>query len=361
MKDVDKATENASKEDRTQQQRRRMALTTAAASNVTAALPKLLVVDETSSTSTPDESQTIQSSIRMESTASSSGEFIPASDRHQSQLIMRTASRIGLHMLREDITQENAATGHSASIQQEHFVINSCKVFIDLEVSVTPSQDWLFISPQRSRQIIDSIPTTIPFHSSMPENSHWNLYDQMDFSEVVKGDGARILQLITSKKEMGITISDLPSIVGKLNDPNCSLEQHMAMLTESQVVLRVGVVSQRYVSIQHVDPWVVKSFRLLRSGKEKLEPFNAAAINTKQDNEPKEPSLIEENIISPHQEDNMNTSQQGDNETEDIPSTSTDPLAEPVGDVVLNRRKRRIPSSHQNSKKSRTVDSLGTK
>ena len=73
---------------------------------------------------------------------------------------------------------------------------------------------------------------------------------------------------------MGIIVSELPHIVGDLDDPSFTLEKHMSLLTESQVVQIVGVVAQRFVSIYHIDPWVIKSFRLMRSGKDKLDPFN---------------------------------------------------------------------------------------
>lgn len=345
--------ENASKDEKIQLQRRRLGLTTAAATAVSATIPKLLSLTDT--TTSNEEPVSVASVTDTTPSGASETSIICGADRHQSQLIMRTASRIGLHMLREDMTQEvQTTTSHtSPHIQQEHFVINSCKVFMDIELPESLSEGWIFISPVRRQEIINSISTTIPFPDAVHDKAYLDFYDQHGFNDNVKLDAARIVQLIINKKEMGIVASELPFIVGKLNDLSCSLEQHTALLTESQVVLKVGVVAQRYVSIQHIDPWVVKSFRLLRSGKEKLEPFNSANfIETKQQEEDSQRQNLEEDV---------DTSQNEDNKVEETPLGPSEAVLEPVQETATGRRKRKVLTYPQCSKKSRTIDSLDAK
>ena len=348
------AAEKANKEDRVQVQRRRLGLTTAAASTVTAAIPKLLSMNDAAAAfSSEDSAQPDSATGSTLSSVNSETITSLGIDRHQSQLIMRTASRIGLHMLREDITtQDPPATGQSMPhIQQEHFVINSCKVFVDLSLPETASEGWLFISPKFKQEIIDSIPTTVPFPCTFVDKSYLELYDRLNCSETAKNDAARIVQLIANKKEMGIVASELPQVVGLLNDQSCALEKHISLLIESQTVLRVGVVAQRYVYVQHIDPWVVKSFRLLRSGKDKLEPFNSATMGKTNDDESQQQSHLEQETSLAVEEVQMG----------ETVSVVSDLVSESVNEAATGRRKRKVITYPQSSKKSRTVDSLGTK
>jgi len=71
-----------------------------------------------------------------------------------------------------------------------------------------------------------------------------------------------------------LRVSELPSTIGRMEDEACPLERHMELLVESRAVLRVGLLTARLVTIEFAHPWVVQSFKLLRQGREKLEPFN---------------------------------------------------------------------------------------
>ena len=352
VKDVDTAAQNSqnvNKEDSAQIQRRRLGMTTAAASSAIAAIPKLI--------STTDIAASRNHEELVKPTPSNVSEAVTGtnSDRTQNQLIMRTASRIGLHMLREDPqSQTNQSTPH---IQQEHFVINSCKVYVDVSLPESASEGWLFISPKKKQEILVSIPTTVPFANSLPDQAYEQLYERLNCSASAKDDAATILQLITSKKEMGIIVSELPHIVGDLDDPSFTLEKHMSLLTESQVVQIVGVVAQRFVSIYHIDPWVIKSFRLMRSGKDKLDPFNNEHTISKND---------QETSAETKKNPNKRPRKGQPEETEEIKIEDT-PLVIPVGtaaesanETVSGRRKRKLCTYYPPSKKSHTADSLGT-
>jgi len=374
VKDVDTAAQNVNKEEGAQIQRRRLGMTTAAATNANAAIPKLMSTTDVAASISHEEF--IQPALR--ETPVSAFETITgaSNDRTQNQLIMRTASRIGLHMLREDMTQDTQSLNNQSTphIQQEHFVINSCKVYVDLSLPESTSEDWLFISPKKKQEIIDAIPTTVPFSHTLPDQAYEQLYERMGCSQNAKDDAATVLQLITSKKEMGIIASELPHIVGDLDDPSFTLEQHMSLLTESQIVQKVGVVAQRFVSIFHIDPWVIKSFRLLRSGKEKLEPFNDDHIVVSKNDEKSQSEEMQIEEIAPETKESSDESQRQsqieeteayrseDIQIEETPSIIPDgTVADPANDAILGRRKRKLSTYYPPSKKSHTVDNLGTK
>ncbi|EFX77102.1 hypothetical protein DAPPUDRAFT_321692 [Daphnia pulex] len=374
VKDVDTAAQNVNKEDRAQIQRRRLGMTTAAATSAIAAIPKLMSTTDVAASVSHEEF--VQPTLHETSISAFETITGASNDRTQNQLIMRTASRIGLHMLREDITQDTQSHNNQSTphIQQEHFVINSCKVYVDLSLPESSSEGWLFISPKKKQEIIDTIPTTVPFSHTLPDQAYEQLYDRMECSESAKDDAATILQLITSKKEMGIIASELPHIVGDLDDPSFTLEQHMSLLTQSQIVQKVGVVAQRFVSIYHIDPWVIKSFRLLRSGKEKLEPFNDDYIPSRKNDEKSQPEEIQMVETAPETKQDPDESQRQSQteeteayQSEDIhieetpPVTADGTVAESTYEAVSGRRKRKVSTYFPPSKKSHTVDNLGTK
>ena len=188
------------------------------------------------------------------------------SDRSSKQKIPQPkVSRFSLHMLRDDLSQEDSSETADwcpqpkIKILQEHLVLNPCQVYVDvqspetLEILSTNSQ-------AKKQEVIESV-VVIPSEAP-PSLAHcWALYDRKGLKKKAKAAASKILELIQSKQEMGILASDLPVEVGKL-ESSCSLERHMSLLTESKLVLRVGVVAARYVSFYHINPWLVPSYRI---------------------------------------------------------------------------------------------------
>nr|CAH0105604.1 unnamed protein product [Daphnia galeata] len=218
-----KKRKNVNKEDSAQIQRRRLGMTTAAASSAIAAIPKLI--------STTDVAASRNHEELVQPTPSNVSEAVTGtnSDRTQNHL----ANRPSYATRRSPISKQPIDTSQ-AHIQQEHFVINSCKVYVDVSLPESASEGWLFISPKKKQEILVSIPTTVPFTNSLPDQAYEQLYERLNCSQSAKDDSATILQLITSKKEMGIIVSELPHIVGDLDDPSFTLEKHMSLLTESR-------------------------------------------------------------------------------------------------------------------------------
>ena len=257
MKDADGGTQKLAKDELVM--RRRLGLLNAAVIN-----PPLPSTSDQSHLSAKEIPEVVPSGSTSPFTSQICNNFF----KHPTQ--SRCASRIGLHMLREDTSA--LANSSNPQIPQEHFVINSCQTFIDLPYSVDLLENGLLISPQRRQEILDSIPTTITMEAVQAGSKLWErVYDELKLGEEVKDDASRIVELIALKKEMGIIASELPQAIGQL-------ERHINLLVKSQTLVRVGVVAVRFVCIQHSTPWVVQSFRLLRSGKEKLEPFDISKV-----------------------------------------------------------------------------------
>lgn len=323
-------------------------------------------------------------------------------DRHQSQLIIRTASRIGLHMLREDMVQDSQNTSGKPApnhIQQEHFVINSCKVFVDLESKESLERGWLLLSPKRRQEVLDSVPTSLPQELVKMPVTFLDYYNRPECDESVKADAQKIVQTIGAKKEMGILITELPRAIGELICTNFTLEQHIRILTDCKAIINVGVVTGRYVLSQFISPWVIQSFRLLRSGKEKLVPFDGSKISK----QPQVSSEVhaEEEIISSRNDKTPPDDQSSDGksvgkekrdrhvshgseasstgepsemqlgeeshtdathctESQSEANRIDSTLSPNAQDCIATRRKRRIPTPPQHSaKKAKTIDTLG--
>lgn len=332
LRDVDRAAAKAAKDG--QRDQRHNSQTAVAALNAQSIIPKLMTIPLNENSKSPNEEITDQTSL---DDASTSG-----SDRQHKQMIIRTVSRISLHLLRDDLTRDGksitgAATPH---FQQEHFVINSCKVLID--VKSKDKEDLFLMSPQRRQEILESIPIVIPSLESPSKTECWNLYDQNGLDSTAKDEAFHILHLIDSKKELGVLVSDLPQLVGELQS-SCSLEHHMNFLTGCRIVLRVGVVAARFVSFDHVHPWLTQSFRLTRKGKEKLEPYNPTdAVTTAVAGREEE---FEEVAVSTQ------------------PEVVVNPVAPSLDDTAtpLRRTRRRVQQvAPQSAKKPKTVDSLSS-
>lgn len=336
MKDVDGGVEKNVKDELVK--RRRLGLTTAAVVTV----PSSLSAGTTEAVEEPVETTPVTSSSSgAVYTTSFSANFF----KNPAQYVTRSASRIGLHMLRED---GNPLMGCSMpQIPQEHFVINSCQVFIDLASREAMADGWLLVSPEKKQEVLESIPATIPLSSVHYTSKCWqDFYEEQGCSESIKADAARIMELISLKKEMGIITHDLPHVVaGQLSDSSCSLHRHIQMLMRSTALVRVGVVAARYVSAQYVVPWVVQSFRLLRSGKDKVEPFNVANAAASGDAQP------------PVEPENVDADEQLKEQTAQSSAVAPPPDAE---EIQEGRRKRRAhPSGQPVAKKVKTVDTLG--
>ena len=251
-----------------------------------------------------------------------------------SQQFMRTASRIALHWMREDVSQESHSPGpDSSQLHQDFFVLNACQVFMKLKPPATMDRGWLFLSPEQKQEIVRSIPVTFPQGAQNAAYS-FDIYDRYGYGEPTKRKAAEILDIINAKKEMGIIVSDLPDVVGRLIDEPCTLERHMQLLTEGQLIFRVGVVAARYVAMQYCLAWVVQTFKLSRNGREKLEPFNRAKQQKldqlSADSQPSEPQVPES-------------------------TNETDTAVEGA------RRKLRMINIERTHHISKTVDSLGEK
>ena len=117
----------------------------------------------------------------------------------------------------------------------------------------------------------------------------------------------------------------------------------MNFLTGCRIVLRVGVVAARFVSFDHVHPWLTQSFRLTRKGKEKLEPYNPTdAVTTAVAGREEE---FEEVAVSTQ------------------PEVVVNPVAPSLDDTAtpLRRTRRRVQQvAPQSAKKPKTVDSLSS-
>jgi len=129
-------------------------------------------------------------------------------NRVQSQLLIRTASRIALHMMREESLppggdKSTSSTSIPPAHLQDFFVLNACQVFAKLEQGGSHGNDWIFLDPERKKRIIENIPATLPL--ARPSADEWmQLYDLKGYDPSVKRRASDILQLISSKKELGL-------------------------------------------------------------------------------------------------------------------------------------------------------------
>jgi hypothetical protein len=76
-------------------------------------------------------------------------------------------------------------------------------VFAKLVQDGSHGNNWIFLDPERKKRIIEIIPAPLPL--ARPSADEWmQLYDLKGFDQSVKRRASDILQLISSKKELGL-------------------------------------------------------------------------------------------------------------------------------------------------------------
>ena len=104
--------------------------------------------------------------------------------RVQNQILIHTASRIALHMMREEMNQDSRSPSTAAAVNPSHvqdfFVLNACSVTVTIDPSPA-DRSWLFLDPAIKKHIIESTPATIPFPKPADTLMH-DLYSDFELS-----------------------------------------------------------------------------------------------------------------------------------------------------------------------------------
>ncbi|KAL6422933.1 hypothetical protein ACFW04_010439 [Cataglyphis niger] len=240
--------------------------------------------------------------------------------------IQKKYTRIAMLRMREELNNLTVADSHHA---HEYFVVNSFKMFYNLEMSSStassasneienfrnysvPSQ----LIPLRINTVNDLL-SRLNRTAIFPKNGI-SYTDYKDEIMTKKNDIPvewkyvdAVYKFVREKKEIGACSQEL--LDKFFNEQGMNLYKAVSLLTENHIFLRSGVTNPRYIHHRYVDSWLIHSYKIYRLEQESIVPFKDSVYATMQQGKTAEANL------------EMNAKQNGeDTETDNaIPSTSS--------------------------------------
>ena len=88
-----------------------------------------------------------------------------------------------------------------------------------------------------------------------------NIAENDDEKETVRA----IYQQIEKSKENGLTGDELRLAMTSQSFDDVTIEIHLKKMIEEYLIVKTGVVSLRFVATIHAKPWILRSFKILRT------------------------------------------------------------------------------------------------
>lgn len=254
--------------------------------------------------------------------------FSPYSKLDDTSDIQKKYTRIAMLRMREELDDLTVADSHHA---HEYFVVNSFKMFYNLETSSSaassassneienfkgysvPSQ----LIPLRIDTVNDLL-NELNRTAIFPKNG----ISYTDYKDEIMTKKTEIpvewkyvdavYKFVREKKEIGVCSQELLDTF--FDEQGTNLYKAVSLLTENHIFLRSGVTNPRYIHHRYVDSWLIHSYKIYRLEQESVVPFKDSIYATMQPGETAEASI------------EMNAKQnREDTETDGaIPSTSSD-------------------------------------
>ena len=85
----------------------------------------------------------------------------------------------------------------------------------------------------------------------------------VDLSPEEKSEAIAIFEAIETSKENGLTGDDLRRAFPDMSDS--ILENHLMKMVDEFLIVKTGVVTVRFIATVHAKPWILHSFKILRT------------------------------------------------------------------------------------------------
>ncbi|XP_072745802.1 general transcription factor 3C polypeptide 1 [Anoplolepis gracilipes] len=252
--------------------------------------------------------------------------FSPYSKLDDTSDIQKKYTRIAMLRLKEELNNLTAADSHHA---HEYFVVNSFKMFYNLEISssaasASSSEIENFKSYSVPNQLIPLRIDTV--NDLLNELNRAAIFPKNSISYAEYKDEIitkkkkipvewkyvdAVYKFVQEKKEIGVSSQEL--LDKFFDEQGTNLYKAVLLLTENHIFLRSGVTNPRYIHHRFVDSWLIHSYKIYRLEQESVVPFKESIYATMQQEEIAETSI-----------DEINAKQNGEKPDNAIPSTSLD-------------------------------------
>lgn len=204
-------------------------------------------LDETCpSTSTVDDANPASSNLL----ATNSSKIIDSSaDSKETLNKMNSSSRFALYLLRSQLNERFIwDTQHS----QDYLAVNACQVVCKLQ-SNRPE-----MSAEDVSTILGKLTRFVPEEPTSVDQVA-GTYKSLELSDETISEMRKLHGFLQGKRELGAKGDELRAAFGsRLSE--LSLNQHLALMYESQLILRVGLNRVRYVAVSYGKPWLLHGF-----------------------------------------------------------------------------------------------------
>lgn len=199
--------------------------------------------------------------------------------------LARTASRIALYMMREELEDKMVENNQHA---HDFFVVNSCTLYcrinkLPLDTTNQEFKDSIRkkvypLEKEKIKSTLDDLSSRIVVKVEKIDEEE--LRTSFINSGQSESDWAKMLKIISYlayKKELGARLKQF-EIVCKRHFKELPFSETVSFLTQNGVAIRTGVTEIRYIHWKYAGPWLVKTRRLCRLNREKMKPSMAKGL-----------------------------------------------------------------------------------
>ncbi|XP_050686374.1 general transcription factor 3C polypeptide 1-like isoform X2 [Eriocheir sinensis] len=200
-----------------------------------------------------------------------------------------SASRLGLYMMRDQLTQADV---NQINIQhaQEHLVVNAC----DITCRLRPPpdlQDEYRAAVAKGVEAIEDV--LLPLPKALVADAlekrrkvtlqGWNQLEDVLAQWEEEGHGADLLamvrelyQYIDQQKELGASVKDLKT---RYRDYPYNVTAVVALMEGALLLLRVGASTVCWVTMQHTKPWLIQTNKITRMNRQSIQVQGVYKMN----------------------------------------------------------------------------------
>jgi len=214
--------------------------------------------------------------------------FQEGSDARSNTALAKSASRIALYMMREEIRESPLDNGDPVQHSHDFFVISTCKLEGRVNCPAAAEDERLVSYSDIKNIPISWLPGDVTANEELIRKYNgqgskcsFNVLEripyiplELDVEHHFKGvDGEvvelcrQVLHLVEADRELGVEKDVLRDTVTMRRQ---QLIDTLCFLTERKIIIPVGIKNQRYVSHKYCRDWLIHTYKINRGGQEKI-------------------------------------------------------------------------------------------
>jgi len=214
--------------------------------------------------------------------------FQEGSDARSNTALAKSASRIALYMMREEIRESPLDNGDPVQHSHDFFVISTCKLEGRVNCPAAAEDERLVSYSDIKNIPISWLPGDVTANEELIRKYNgqgskcsFNVLEripyiplELDVEHHLKDVDCevvelcrQVLHLVEADRELGVEKDVLRDTVTMRRQ---QLIDTLCFLTERKIIIPVGIKNQRYVSHKYCRDWLIHTYKINRGGQEKI-------------------------------------------------------------------------------------------